>query len=71
MSRLSVARELDVPESWLRWLECEGFVPRFGEISLDAYIARVILIRSAREGGLSGQKIRAGLQCVKDGPGGR
>ena len=71
MSRVSVARELDVPESWLRWLECEGFVPRFREISVDSYMARVKLIRTARDAGLSAQKIRAGLRCAVNVPGGR
>lgn len=71
MSRLSAARELDVPESWLRWLEREGFVLRFRETSVDSYMARVKLILSARGGGLSVQKIRAGLLSAVDVPDGR
>ena len=54
-----VARELEVPESWLRMLTDRGLLSRYW--NHDLYVARVRLIRAGRAVGIDAQTIDLAL----------
>ncbi len=64
-SRSSIAADTGIEESRLPWLEDQGLVPRFGTAEEDVYRACVELIAAADRGGLSGQRIRRGIESIR------
>ena len=61
MSRLSIADELGIGESRIRYMEDVGVLPRYGAVDDDAYRARLEVILAADKAGISGRRIRRGI----------